>query len=588
MDHEDELQVRAYYLWEKAGRPDGQAGEHWNQARRAAGLPAEDAPRQAGRAALTAENLENLLNAENTALLEGTILPDYLARQRWFGAKHRTIESLRIVAHAASIDQTGLLAQLEVKLDGSVERYSLPLAIVWEDQRDDELELARKLAIATVRAGGGEGLLTDAFYVPAFIRAIVAHTSASASLGSPEEGTTAFLPEPGAAGQLAGDGKLRWLSTEQSNSSVIIGGCTVMKLIRRLQEGIHPEAEMCRFLTRAGYEHSSPMLAEVVHTDRHGTVCSMLILERFVPNDGDTWTHSIDCFRAGPTADRDTPHVDAGRETRTGPNRGEHLNEIARAVGRRLGELHATLAKPGGDPAFAPEAASAEDVEAWRKSAVEQLEQAFDIIGKANVEHSSTGDPLAREMVERVARDRERIVAAVRDTPIAGSDAIKTRIHGDFHLGQVLWASGDACIIDFEGEPARPIESRRAKSSPLRDVAGLLRSISYADAYAAKPEDGSRADARDPEDRDASLEALRREAEESFSTAYVQATARDVFADAGGGEVSLLSLFLVEKAAYEVCYEAANRPEWLAIPLHGLVRVLTAFPGLKDMDGRAK
>jgi trehalose synthase-fused probable maltokinase len=547
MDHENELRERAYYLWEAAGRPDGHADEHWAQARKEAGLSDEPS--------LKADDLSQILSAENVDVLERDVLPQYLMQQRWFAAKDRAIDSLRIVTPATMIDRCGLLAQVEVDLGGSMERYSMPLAIVWDERNGDDLELARKMSIARVRGEHGDGILTDAFFVPEFIRSVIDKAMSGASpIVSEDGGKLSFMKESTAPDEINADADIRWLSTEQSNSSVIVGGRVVMKLMRRLQAGTHPEAEMCRFLTRAGYRNSSPLLAEIVHTDHDDAARSMLILEGFIPNVGDTWTHAIDCMRA------------------SSEQGGERLKEMSDVIGKRLGELHVALSEREGDAAFAAEDATREDVEAWRKGAITQLESAFDIFDGS---HGVTppDDALAR----RIAQDRTKIIDAVRTAPIATTNALKTRVHGDFHLGQVLWADGDVFIIDFEGEPARPIDSRRTKSSPLRDVAGLLRSISYAAAFAAK-EDGG-----DPALNEATLEGLRRDAEEAFSKAYSQATASDVFASTSGKQVSLLNLLLVEKAAYEVCYEAANRPEWIAIPLRGLARVLAAYPDLEHL-----
>jgi trehalose synthase-fused probable maltokinase len=556
MDDENELRERAYYLWEAAGCPDGQADEHWAQARKEAGLPDASDAEPSSHPLLEADELSQILSPANTDALEKNVLPRYLVQQRWFAAKDRTIDSLRIVTPATVIDQCGLLAQVEVKIGESIERYSMPLAIVWDERNADELELARKMAIARVRGEHGEGWLTDAFFVPEFVRTLIDKAMSNAgSIDTEDGGKLSFMTEPGAPDQSHADADIRWLSTEQSNSSVIVGGRIVMKLVRRLQAGTHPEAEMCRFLTRAGYRNSSPLLAEIVQTDPEGAARSMLILEGFIANDGDTWTHAIDCLRA------------------SSEQGGERLNQMSNVIGKRLGELHVALSEREGDAAFAAQAATPEDIEAWRKGAITQLESALDIMAGRNGA-TPPDDPLAR----RMAQDREKIIEAMRQAPIAGTDALKTRVHGDFHLGQILWADGDVYIIDFEGEPARPIDSRRIKSSPLRDVAGLLRSISYAAAFAARQDDGD-----DAVPNEATLEALRRDAEEAFSKAYSEAVASDVFTGASGKEVSLLNLFLVEKAAYEVCYEAANRPEWIAIPSRGLARVLAAFPGLEKL-----
>ncbi|MBT2794288.1 putative maltokinase [Paraburkholderia strydomiana] len=568
MDDGEDLRVRAYYVWEAAGRPEGRAGEHWAQARQESGLDAAEAPVE-----LAANHLASIFEPDNIALLECRILPQYLLQRRWFAAKDRSIESLRMVTPVVPIADVGVLAQVEVSIEGSIERYALPLAVVWnsDDAGDEESELARDMAIAAVRGEGRTGLLTDAFFVRAFIKGLLATASDGKNVASSEDGTLDIRLESGAEDAIGAcadaDADLRWLSTEQSNSSVIVGRRIVMKLMRRLQSGVHPEAEMCRFLTRVGYGNASPLLAEIVQLDRDdgdGGQRSLLVLEGFVCNEGDAWSYATGCLRKA--------------LTQSGAAVSAEFEQLAGIVGRRLGELHTALSKGEGGVAFAPEAVQARDIDEWKDAAVVQLEQAVDALERQRDSSSLSDHPLVR----RIAENRKHIVSAIRNATLAASNAAKTRIHGDFHLGQVLCAKDDVYIIDFEGEPAKPIDSRRAKSSVLRDVAGLLRSISYATAFAAKQHDASSAktEARGDAPSEARLEASRQAAERNFLNAYVQAANADPLATGDSDTVSLLNLFLVEKAAYEVCYEAANRPEWIGISLQGLARALAAFPGL--------
>ncbi|WP_250487046.1 putative maltokinase [Caballeronia sp. GaOx3] len=532
MDNEETLRVRAYYLWEAAGRPEGAANLHWAQARR--------------DTALIAETATDILSAETLAQLERDLLPGYLLRRRWFGAKNRTIEGLSVV-EPVTIGDAGILAQIEVRAAGGVERYALPLAIVWDDS--DAPYVAREMAIVGIRSENRLGVLTDAFFTPPFIQALLTGTHGGCPMKSHDEGKLEFTPESAAWDAIDKAGEIRWLSTEQSNTSVVVGNRIVMKLMRRLQAGVHPEAEMCRFLTRAGYQNASPLLAEVAHTDSKGESRSMFVLEGFVANQGDAWTHAVECLQG---------IVRENGETKV-------FERIVEVVGRRLGELHAVLLEAHDDAAFDAEAVQEGDIEAWKEAAIEQVERALDAAGKHE------GDLLIGDLMG----SRAEIVDAVSRAQFEYSGAAKTRIHGDFHLGQVLWSGTDAYIIDFEGEPARPVESRRAKSSPLRDVAGLLRSLDYAAAFAAQAEGRT--------DREPSLDALIRDAEDRFLRAYRQAGGTEIAAPSSGDRISLLDLFLLEKCAYEVCYEAANRPDWISIPLQGMARVLQAFP---DLVGR--
>ncbi|AXF06305.1 hypothetical protein CUJ88_49755 (plasmid) [Paraburkholderia hospita] len=561
MGTEEDLQVRAYYLWEAAGRPDGQADRHWALAQQESATQANAL--RGGNASITliANDLPGIFASDNLALLERRILPGYLVQQRWFAAKGRSITSLRVVTPTIAIG-SGVLSQIEVTIEGDTERYALPMTVVWDDDglTNDDLQRARDMAIATVRADHRAGFLTDAFFVPDFVRNLLAAAMNGADVGSSGDAKLEVVVESGVAEAGAqdvssGSQDIRWLSAEQSNSSVIVDGHAIMKLMRRLQPGVHPEAEMCRFLTQIGYTNASPLLAEIVHLDAQGTPRTVLVIESFLPNQGDAWARATASLR-------DVLDNDGGAGA-------DQFVTLMRRIGRRLGELHAALSK-GDGPAFAAEAAQPQHVQEWKSAAVAQLDQAIDVLRRALAVSSLADAPAVRGLIDH----RAAIVSAIENATMDIPKGARTRIHGDFHLGQVLCTEEDVYVIDFEGEPARPIDARRVKSSPLRDVAGLLRSIAYAAAYAAKQQ--ATADAADA-NPDAQLPAAREAAERSFLEAYAHATGLDPLAPVDQAAVSLLSLFLVEKAAYEVCYEGANRPDWIAIPAEGLARALDAF-----------
>jgi maltose alpha-D-glucosyltransferase/alpha-amylase len=254
---------------------------------------------------------------------------------------------------------------------------------------------------------------------------------------------------------------------------------------------------------------------------------------------------------------------------------------FAAAIGRRLGELHAILAAPTDNPAFAPEKATAADGAVWAEAVRAQLEAALAALRGVADWHDEESQQAATLVKER----RPALNKTIDRLTMAAVESLKTRTHGDFHLGQVLVSSGDAFIIDFEGEPARPLEERRAKSSPLRDVAGLLRSFDYAVAAASSRAEGP---AQNAPGKATVLDRFAANASEAFLAAY-----REVHAESPwpwvteASEAALLDLFLIEKAAYEICYEAANRPAWIGIPLHGLERISArlAAPVMEPADG---
>jgi maltose alpha-D-glucosyltransferase/alpha-amylase len=290
----------------------------------------------------------------------------------------------------------------------------------------------------------------------------------------------------------------------------------------------------------------------VARLDREGRSHTLMVLQAFVFSQGDAWgwTHEflqrvVDDLAVSQQAGSEFPF--------------EGYDAFAKVLGRRLAEMHRALAQPTEDPAFALETTSEADAAALAEMTRAQLEAAWRCLdGEA-----ARSTPELAELVQRLA-PRRRAAMALADRLAAGSVGTpRTRIHGDLHLGQVLVTGADAVIIDFEGEPARSLEARRAKSSPLRDVAGLIRSFDYA---AATAERSATVDPTVLKPLGSLLERFRRGAIRAFLDGYVE----------GGGTLigPLLDLFLLQKAAYEVCYEAASRPDWLGVPLRGLADLI--------------
>jgi maltose alpha-D-glucosyltransferase/alpha-amylase len=506
--------------------------------------------------------------------IETEALPPYLKRRRWFASKDQEIKAARLARADAIPGRTMdvLLAEVEVELGSRTERYHLPLGISWDGETSSALP--QQLALARVRQGRRMGYLTDAFAIDAFpiglIRALKAATVVQV-----EGGEIVCRPTPQLdAIELAETPELRRLSAEQSNSSIIVGQAIVMKLIRRVMEGINPEVEMVRYLTEHGYANTPELLGEIAMVGSDGAGHSMIVAQRFIQNQGDAWQFTLNYLG------RFIGALGIGEKTLA--DEADLLSgygAFARAVGTRLGELHALLAQPSEDDAFAPLPADAETTDAWAKGAAVQLERALESLAQA-------GD-IADEDAARAARflleHRAPLMALPERLAQAGAGSLQTRIHGDFHLGQVLVSTGDAYIIDYEGEPSKPLDVRRAKSSPLRDVAGLLRSFDYAAAAAGQgPDIAVNAQA---------APALSRFVEEMSATflgAYraIAHEAAPRWVGDEAAEAALLDLFLLEKAAYEICYEAANRPGWLGIPLRGLAnvaaRLLTEPKALED------
>ncbi|HET6431495.1 maltose alpha-D-glucosyltransferase [Dyella sp.] len=507
--------------------------------------------------------------AHHKHALEYDVLPTYLGMRRWFGAKDRGIASISIMYSQPWPDQGDdlVVSEIETALnDGGSERYCLPLGIFWEDENPPPR--ARQLALARVRRGRRVGYLTDGFVLDSFISGLLRGLREKVELPLRRGGMIQFSGTPALEGiEFPTELENRWLSAEQSNSSVIVHERGMLKLFRHISHGINPELEMGRHLSRVGYAHTPPLLGEVLHVGADGIPSALAVMQGFVRNQGDAWRWTLNYLRRSYDEYGHASDDDARAEIVAG------YDSFAAAVGTRLGQLHAVLARPSDDPAFQPQPATDADGRAWAAHAREQLDQALAALdGLAEPDDQLRADRqalLARHesLHQRIDRLSERAAGTLR-----------TRSHGDFHLGQILVVKGDAWLIDFEGEPARPLEERRQKGSPLRDVAGLLRSLDYAAAVAQRGEDGV-APVED-EHYHAYLEAFRQRAGEVFLRAYVDVL--DHAQPRWVGEEALkplLELFLLEKAAYEIAYEAANRPGWVAVPLRGLLALAQADDG---------
>ncbi|MGA2552633.1 MAG: maltose alpha-D-glucosyltransferase [Burkholderiaceae bacterium] len=510
--------------------------------------------------------LHNRLSYELTSssreILRAEVLPPYLARRRWFASKGEPLKGIRFAYAVGLPDHDNVfLTELEVEFANRTERYQLPASVVWENSV--LTTLAQQLSLARVRRGAQMGTLTDAFALEDFAYSVLSAWRHGLELPT-AEGLIRFIPEDGLSAVQEDKPPVRWLTAEQSNSSLILGETAVLKLVRRVSPGIHPEAEMTRHLTRAGFTNTAVLLGEALRTDAKGVPHTLLLLQRFITNQGDGWVWTLDYL--------DRTIEDAALTGETGVEHEEEMTpyeNFAAAIGRRLGELHALLALPSDDAAFAPERAERSDVEQWTTEIKDMLQGALDVIAVAR----DWKTPALARGAEYLLQNRARLMETIERLAAHGEGTLKTRIHGDFHLGQVLVAQSDAYLIDFEGEPAVSLDRRRRKTSPLRDVAGLLRSFDYAaatvgeagreGAVAALPTVQAR--------REDLLQRFRARSAGAFLKSYAL-VAHDTPHPwtSPESEAALLDLFLIEKAAYEVRYEAANRPDWIGLPIRGL------------------
>ena len=510
------------------------------------------------------KRLEELLEVPCRTILEQTSLPTWLPKRRWFANKESTIEHVHIAygVRFGDAQHPVLLSEIEVTSAGQTSRYQLPFGLLGEDQFTSALP--QQLALARVRRVRQVGLITDAFSLDSYIRAVIEGLRAQTVLSS-SDGEIRFESTPHLANLPAGDElQVRYLAAEQSNSSVVVGESLVLKLIRKVSAGVHPELEMGAYLTASGYAHISPLLGSVIRRDDEGQDSLLMIAQGYLSNQGDAWGWTQNNLER---AIRDEL-AEAISEQEQHYNALGELADFAGLLGQRLGEMHNVLAAPTSNPDFKPQVTSIKDSQGWAKQVGAQIERALQLLKQ----HQSQLNPADQALVTQLLAQKKAIASHVQDLAKATVGGLRIRVHGDLHLGQVLVVKGDAYLIDFEGEPARPLHERRGKHSPYKDVSGVLRSFDYAAAMALNVQGQGL-------DHSADAEAARQrvadrylsEARQAFIQAYQQATstlAHD-WQDANGAQAAL-ALFSLEKAAYEVAYEAQNRPAWLAVPLRGL------------------
>jgi maltose alpha-D-glucosyltransferase/alpha-amylase len=345
-----------------------------------------------------------------------------------------------------------------------------------------------------------------------------------------------------------------------SNTVVNMRERLMLKGYRRLRVGLNPELEMGLFLTEvAHFANCAPLAGVLEYIANDGQTRLLAMLQAYVANQGDGWTYSLEYLRRHLEQYRTTPAGDA-----VPLNAHEAYLNLIRVLAQRTAELHQALARPTQDPAFSPVPLARADVDAYRQRALDEARGALDLLA-ANLEALAPGD---RERANAVLVQREALLARIEACAAATPAGKKIRIHGDYHLGQVLVTRNDFVIIDFEGEPGHSLEQRRAKHSALRDVAGMLRSFSYVQQSAVRSVAHNEAEA-------AKLAPLARswenEARTAFLSAYEAAGRKAALYESLLPGHGLLGLFEIEKALYELRYEIGNRPAWVGIPLQGIL-----------------
>src|SRR5690242_21128041 len=448
----------------------------------------------------------------------GETLNEWIVGQRWFASKTREVSHIEIVDSVTLREESPTLSLCLVEArfpSGTHETYQVPLGLRpvedgWEER--------------TILEASG-WTVYDALADPAHGRELL-HRMRSNTEVQVEQDEFAFRWAQSAGAGLGGTVDVRPVGVEQSNSSVVFGEELILKAFRRVEPGINPELELLRFLSARGFPHIAP-LAGWYEVEGRLIDATLGILQEFLAGARDGWELTLDELASDPVGLLDRLHD----------------------LGAVVGQMHTALGSDSGNPAFAPDDPSAEALSILTADVDEQIERVF-----LELPENEAVAPIAG----RGQDVRERLAAL--SSVGAGGRVIRT--HGDLHLGQTMLTGRGWVILDFEGEPARPLPERRLKRSPLRDVAGMLRSFSYATA-------GSRllrGHEPSPEWED--------RARERFLTGYHGAVDRNLLPPGQQATEQLLSVFELEKAVYELRYELNNRPDWVSIPVAGILRLL--------------
>jgi maltose alpha-D-glucosyltransferase/alpha-amylase len=528
---------------------------------------------------------DSVLDGSMRLIIERHALAPFLERQRWFGGKAKQLSAARFVdwvslrngAHPSFLT----IVETEYR-DGSREQYFLPLAM--SSSADAErIDRDYHGAVVAKITGARKGVLYDGLFDDATCVALLMAIKEGRVLpmrqGRAETTNIGLTPERAEAVTIA---PIARTAPDQSNTSVLFNQKLIMKVFRRVEAGPNPDVEIGQYLIARRFTHVPPPVGVIEYERRGDQPAALAMLQEFVGNQGNGWQVTVD--ELGRYFERRTgrplPTITPAQQQEILRSRTQEIPQEVRdaigtslntadVLGRRTGELHLELASAAPeDHAFAPEPLTSGEIASITASMQRHAREQLDLLARSLERLDDRKRALAHAVLDR----REEILRELDELRDVRDAGFRIRIHGDYHLGQVLVSEGDVVILDFEGEPARPLAERRAKSSPLRDVAGMLRSFSYASLTAL-----SAATQHRPED----YERLAPWAEfweiwmsGVFLRAYLAVVGRAPFIPSRDADLDLLlQTFTLDKAVYELAYELNNRPDWVHIPLAGLLQL---------------
>jgi len=525
--------------------------------------------------------VESLFEGHARYLLESKILPLYLQRQRWYGEKAESLKRLELLDWCIiKPDQPiGFLCWAKTYyVKRPPDTYLLTLGIATGPGMDVLMETQKESIVASVQMPDQAGLLHEGLSDDGFCQTLLHMVAEGRDIRTMRGVVRAFSSPAFSAmrGSPSDTQKITRSATEQSNSSIRYGDRLFLKLFRRMQPGLNPDLEIGRYLTEhTSFDRIAKTAGGLEYASEGQEPITLSIFEELITNQGSGWEYTLD--ELGRYFERvqglQSPDKEALAPAPLAVKTVDIYLHTAEVLGKRTGELHQALSQNIKDPAFSPEPLSSADIERL----VEEVRTRVPVVLGALKDHLDQLPAGVRAKGEQVLQAKTTILEQLATPPRINLPEGKIRCHGDFHLSQVLWKDSDFFILDFEGEPARPLTERRAKQSPLRDIAGMLRSFHYA-AYTGlttfaddRPEDINRLDTW--------AKFWIAWSSASFLKGYTQVVQEAGFYPRDPLERGkLLRFFLWEKVLYELSYELNNRPRWVHIPLEGILSFLTPVP----------
>ncbi len=545
------------------------------------------------------DNWQRVFDGPAREALEG-LLPAFLTSSRWFGGKAKTIRSarfmdiLRIDLGEASMG----LGFIEVSYEeGGVDTYTIPMTAAFEAEADRIHRDYSNAVIGALSVAGAQGhrigVLYDALWnedcAYSLLTSMGQRAQFKGSSGTVVGSATALFSEAAVRREIA---PVSVMKAEQSNTSVKFGDRVIMKLYRRVEPGVNPELEIGRTLTARNFRHSPSLVGALEYHHARHEPTTLALAQTFIANQGNAWEYTLSQLsryfdRVSSLASNDMSCEPTTTGNPDGPSstmdRFFEFIDAAQLLGRRTGELHMVLGEASSDPAFAAEACSPSYMQSRVQAMQQSAIRAMTLLRGRLSALSPTNEAQARAVLEQ----KSFILDRLGSLSTASVTAMRIRCHGDYHLGQVLYTGQDFVIIDFEGEPARPLAERRAKHIPIVDLAGMIRSFHYA-AHAALRQRGEDPSLGTTQNLLSWAEQWYHSTRTAFLQGYHAMASEAPFSARSQPEFQLLlDVHLLDKALYELTYELNNRPDWIALPLTGILQCLHPTTATSDRPMRA-